>query len=51
MKIILTKTFINDFKKQFKKYNLSINELVINIKETKLINLKNPYIKIKVQIN
>lgn len=51
MKVILTKTFINDFEKQFKKYWINHNNLVLKLKQTKVINLQNPYFKIKTQIN
>ncbi len=51
MKIILSKKFIKDFENEFKKYWIKYEDLVIKLKETKVINLKNPYFKIKTYIN
>jgi hypothetical protein len=51
MKIILSKTFIVDFEKQFNKYNITHKDLVLKIKQSKFINLKNPYVKLKFNIN
>lgn len=51
MKTILTKSFITDFEKHFKKYSIGHNDLVIKLKKTKIIKLKNPYFKIKTQLN
>lgn len=51
MKIILSKKFIIDFENDFKKYWINHQELVLKLKETKIINLKNPYFKIKTYIN
>lgn len=50
MKIILAKSFIQDFEKDFKNYNLSYEDLVSKIKSTKIINLVNPFIKFKITI-
>jgi len=51
MKIILRKTFINDFDNEFKRYSINHIDLIKKLKETNLINLKNPYVKIKTYIN
>lgn len=51
MKIILSNQFIIDFENDFKKYWISYQWLVLKLKETKIINLKNPYFKIKIYIN
>ena len=50
MKIILTKSFIKDFEKDFKNYNLTYQDLVFKLKTTKIINLVNPFIKFKITI-
>lgn len=51
MKIILSKKFIENFETEFKKYWINHQDLVIKLKETKIINLKDPYFKIKTYIN
>ena len=51
MKIILSNNFIIDFNKEFKKYWVNHLNLISKLKETKMINLKNPYVKIKTYIN
>lgn len=50
MKIILTKSFISDFDKEFKNYNINHEDLISRIKSTKIINLSNPFIKYKITI-
>ena len=50
MKIILTKTFIKDFEKEFKNHNISHIDLVNKLKSTRIISLTNPYVKIKITI-
>lgn len=51
MKIILSKQFITDFENDFRKYTINHRDLILKLKETKIINLKNPYVKIKTYIN
>ncbi len=51
MKIIITETFSKLFSKEFKNYNFELENLVEILKKTKLINLKDPYIKVKLTLN
>lgn len=51
MKIILSKQFITDFENNFKKYSINHRDLILKLKETKIINLKNPYVKIQTYVN
>lgn len=51
MKIILSKQFITDFENEFKKYSINHNDLVLKLKEINIIKLKNPFFKIKTNIN
>lgn len=50
MKIILTKSFIQDFDKDFKNYNINHIDLILKLKSTKIINLTNPFIKFKITV-
>jgi hypothetical protein len=51
MNIILTNYFVKNFKKEFRKFNFSIGELVDELKKAKTINLKKPYSKVKIKLN
>jgi len=51
MNIIITKSFLENFKKDFRKYNFSIITLVDELKKEKLITLKIPYFKVKFKLN
>jgi len=48
MKVIITKTFQQNFDKDFKRYNFDLNTFVEVLKKTKQITLKSPYFKIKI---
>lgn len=51
MKIIFTKSFKKDFLKEFKRYNVTISDLLIKLNKFKPIYLKNPFFKAKFDIN
>jgi len=51
MKIIITETFEKNFLKEFKKYNFKLENFVEILRKTNLINLKEPYFKIKLSLN
>jgi len=51
MNVILTESFLKKYKKDFRKYNFKISDLLKELKNVKLITLKQPYYKVKFKIN
>ena len=51
MNVIITKSFLNNFRKDFRKYNFSLTDLVNGLIDTKKIKLKQPYNKVKLKLN
>jgi serine protease inhibitor len=51
MNVIITKSFLEKFKKDFRKNHFLISELVKELKKEKLITLKIPYFKVKFKLN
>ena len=51
MKIIITQTFEKWFFKEFKKYNFTLLNFINTLKKTKQICLKEPYFKIKINLD
>jgi hypothetical protein len=51
MNVIITKSFLNNFRKDFRKYNFSLTDLVNGLINTKKIKLKQPYNKVRLKLN
>jgi len=51
MNIVLTNTFILEFKKKFRKNNFSINKFVNKLKKEKILKLQYPFFKVKLNMN
>jgi len=51
MNVIITNSFLKRFKKEFRKNNFLISDLVKELKKEKLITLKIPLFKVKFKLN
>ena len=51
MNVIITNSFLKRFKKEFRKNNFLISDLVNELKKEKLITLKIPLFKVKLKLN